>query len=79
MSSTLVPVRWELLEAVAASAPSATARGLTEPTGERFDLDRWISEHGLDVVGPAPWQGGRRWIFPICPWNPDHRNFHGAG
>jgi hypothetical protein len=74
MRATLAPVRSELLEALAASAPSATARGLTEPTGERFDLDRWISEHGLDVVGPAPWQGGRRWIFRICPWNADHRN-----
>ena len=22
----------------------------------------------------APWQGGRKWVLPVCPWNPEHRN-----
>jgi hypothetical protein len=25
-------------------------------------------------MGPLPWQGGRKWTFPICPWNSEHRN-----
>jgi hypothetical protein len=25
-------------------------------------------------VGPHPWKQGRKWIFSVCPWNPDHRN-----
>jgi hypothetical protein len=24
--------------------------------------------------GPYQWQGGRRWIFRVCPFNPEHRN-----
>jgi len=28
----------------------------------------------LDVNGPSPWNNGRKWIFRICPWNPDHTN-----
>jgi len=39
-----------------------------------FDLDRWIKECGLDLEGPEPWQCGRRWVFRVCPWNPDHQN-----
>jgi hypothetical protein len=38
-----------------------------------FDLPRWLSEHTVPVEGPRPWSSGERWIFPVCPWHPDHR------
>lgn len=44
------------------------------PSNSRFDLERWIAEHNLAVDGPRDWQGGRRWIFRVCPWNPEHTN-----
>lgn len=43
-------------------------------TGESFDVESWIATHGLDVLEPKPWQGGQKWLFRICPWNPDHRD-----
>ena len=41
---------------------------------EAFDLENWISRFCPDVEGPESWQDGRKWIFPVCPFNPDHRN-----
>lgn len=69
----------ELLEALAKSLPADTHdNGSRASTGRRqnqsFDLDRWIVDHGLDVIEPSPWQGGRRWVFRACPWNSDHRD-----
>lgn len=41
---------------------------------EQFNLDEWIARHCPDIQGPEEWHGGRKWIFPICPFNPDHTN-----
>jgi P4 family phage/plasmid primase-like protien len=67
----------ELLVALAQSVPVPPQNGRVGAGGGRaasFNLEHWIVDHGLDVLGPSPWEGGRRWIFRICPWNPDHRN-----
>lgn len=43
------------------------------PSG--FDIDRWIDTYVKDMVKPAEkWQGGRRWVFPVCPFNNAHDN-----
>lgn len=39
-----------------------------------FDLDAWIAEFCPELGEPQPWQGGRKWIFDVCPFNPDHTN-----
>jgi replicative DNA helicase len=39
-----------------------------------FDLESWIAAHGLEVAGPEPWKGGKRWVFLTCPWNSAHTN-----
>lgn len=39
-----------------------------------FDLEAWIADHCLDLSDPRDWQGGRCWVFPVCPWNPEHTN-----
>jgi hypothetical protein len=44
-----------------------------------FDVSAWLRENGLDADGPEEWrsqdgQAGRRWVFPHCPWNPEHTN-----
>ncbi len=66
------------LEALAALAPAVKPAAqpntpVRAPEGQ-FDLDRWIAEHKLDVTGPEPWQGGRRWVFRVCPWDAAHTN-----
>jgi hypothetical protein len=41
-------------------------------SGEAFDLDQWIVDHGLEVHHSAPWTTGQKWILSQCPWNLDH-------
>lgn len=33
-----------------------------------FDIEGFIHRHRLQVNGPFPWEGGRRWEFNDCPW-----------
>lgn len=37
-----------------------------------FDLEQWISDHGLDVKERTSWSGGTKWILNHCPFNPEH-------
>ena len=39
-----------------------------------FEIERWIATYCPEAEGPEPWQNGRKWVFPICPFNPDHTN-----
>jgi hypothetical protein len=66
-----------LLETLAASAPKTAVpqrTGAAQSIDQSFDVDRWIIDRSIKVVGPTPWKDGRKWVFPICPWNPDHTN-----
>jgi hypothetical protein len=41
----------------------------------KFNLQAWIEERDLPVVGEGEWgQGGHKWILNPCPWNPEHTN-----
>ena len=55
------------------SAPVATA---TSPPGtpEAFDADRWVMQFCPELGKAVPWKGGRKWVFKVCPFNPDHDN-----
>ena len=74
----LTCVPHELLERLGAYAPRAETawqpRSGSRPTLEPLNLENWIHQHNLDVIGPHEWQGGKRWIFSVCPWDSDHRN-----
>lgn len=68
-----------LLEAFATSRPPAATYAhvpgsQAARTSTRFDLVRWIEKHQLDVSGPIDWDGGKKWILRICPWNAEHTN-----
>jgi replicative DNA helicase len=68
----------ELLEKLACPPTNSTVKD--ESAGSpRFDLQQWISKHGLEVEGPRPWNGGQKFIFDICPWNGQHRKSAFAG
>jgi len=69
------PVPAEALEALASeaqpSAPRATPK--TQAAASTFRIDEWLTNHGLEVSnGPEPYEGGRRWILRVCPFNPEH-------
>jgi hypothetical protein len=38
----------------------------------QFSLDSWLAAHNVPVGEPSTWRGGRRWEFPVCPWDPSH-------
>ncbi len=73
----------EVLEALAASTSSAgppsdsekrdkttakTAPPLPPAPENAFDIEGFIHQHQIQVEGPFPWEGGRRWEFNECPW-----------
>jgi len=64
----------EKLEAVAAMLPKEPDEKPSYNGAHRsgFDLAGWILKHGLQVDGPEEWNGGKKWIFPVCPWNREH-------
>lgn len=70
--AVLEPVPYDLLEVLAAQMPTTP----TQPTktAEKFNVENWIRERIPEVGGPQDWNGGRRWVLPVCPWNPDHTN-----
>ena len=41
---------------------------------ETFEIESWIRKYCPEAEGPEPWQNGRKWIFPVCPFNSEHRN-----
>ena len=60
-----------------ARAEAPTKTSIRHPHGGRgIDVAKWIADHGLNVQGPEPYRGnlgpGKCWVFPVCPWNPDH-------
>ena len=61
--------------------PKANSNGFSSG----LDLESWIGTHLPNAFGPYPWNGGRKWLLDVCPWNPDHTNRamyvvqHGSG
>ena len=43
-------------------------------TPQVFDLDSWIRQYCPELGSQQDWKGGRKWIFPVCPFNSDHTN-----
>jgi len=65
-----VEVGREQLEALAASKPEPARKGSQGLGASEFDLEAWISGHGVPVRREGPWQqGGYRWVIKECPWN----------
>lgn len=78
----LMPVPRELLEDLAAEATVSKALSTGHrhrPDLSALDVDGFLRRHNLEAEGPEPWTGkagetGRRWVLPVCPWNPAHDN-----
>lgn len=39
-----------------------------------FSIDEWISKYCPEVDSPIAYNGGRKWLFPECPFNPAHKH-----
>jgi len=74
---TPVAVSRELLQELVSQPPVITQkRGKTVlKSGGSLDLDKWITDHGLDLAYKAPFQGlGTKYILGTCPWDGSHRD-----
>ncbi|MEW6756376.1 MAG: AAA family ATPase [Candidatus Latescibacterota bacterium] len=75
----LAVVPRERLEALAATLPPEPPRstGNASPRdghGAPFDVDAWLQEHQHEEpLRVGAWgNGGRRWVYQTCPWDPEH-------
>lgn len=75
----LAVVTREQLEtfAPASTAPGSGTSFAGGPTIGTFDLDAWIATY-LPDAKEQPWASGRRWILPVCPFNPQHAHGEAA-
>jgi hypothetical protein len=69
-------VERELLEELAAryapkAEPTRPAAAATDEPGSFFNIETFIARN-LKARDPQPYQGGRRWILEICPFNGEH-------
>ncbi len=69
-SPEIVPV--EKLQALAGTAQPPVPERI--PNDTAFYLDAWIGEHCPEAEGPTDWKDGRKWVFPVCPFNEAHDN-----
>ena len=68
----MTPVPVTLLEGLAEGAEKDAKPIRVSMPAAGFDLEAWIA--ALDVEGPETWNGGKRWVFPTCPWDSTHTN-----
>ncbi|MFA7178095.1 MAG: hypothetical protein WC114_12665, partial [Smithellaceae bacterium] len=73
---TLTTVAEEQLHRIAGEAPSAASPVSAAPhsVSAEFDLDAWIRRYCPELGAPQVWKDGRKWVFPVCPFNDKHRN-----
>jgi hypothetical protein len=68
----------EAIERLAGMAPSpASKSGYTTTAkefGASFDIDGYIAQYADQLIMRAPksWQGGRLWVFDVCPFDQSH-------
>lgn len=43
-------------------------------SSDTFNLDAWVAQYSPDAEGPESWKNGRKWVLPVCPFNPKHTN-----
>ncbi|MST99393.1 DUF3987 domain-containing protein [Victivallaceae bacterium BBE-744-WT-12] len=74
----IVPVSKEQMQDIVSHQSEDTQTDVPDDewkhTMPAFDLDSWIAQYCPELGSPQPWKGGRKWIFPVCPFNEAHTN-----
>lgn len=65
----ITPVTTDQLQALAARLPNPP-RG--KPGLASLEVAEWLRKYGIEVAREAAWQGGRKWILDVCPFNSEH-------
>lgn len=64
----------EYVAKVAAMLPKKEAPSRSNNFGEqRFDLDAFIHEHGINVVKRSAFKGGTKYVLDACPFDSNHK------
>lgn len=64
----------EMIMKVADMIPKKELPSRFNGYSDTFDIDRFISEHGIEVASVKPYKdGGRKIILSHCPFNHDHK------
>ena len=53
---------------------SLKAEPSIQSASDSFNLDDWIAKYCPEAEGPSAWKDGRKWVFSVCPFNPEHNN-----
>jgi P4 family phage/plasmid primase-like protien len=70
-TQVITPVSKQQQEAFADVLP--TDAPLDGNRGNAEELNQWVETHFPSAEGPDQWAGrGRRWVFDVCPWDPNH-------
>jgi hypothetical protein len=68
------PASIELLQKLADMAPKPAPHTYNGNGQWLFNLDQYLSSHGVAILREQPWQGGaRRLILEHCIFNPEHK------
>lgn len=68
------PTPVEMIQKVAGMIPKKEIPSRYNGYGESFDIDAFISNHGIEVSSIKPYKdGGRKIILAHCPFNPEHK------
>src|SRR5574344_389869 len=71
----IVVVSGGMLKDIVSEVPSdSSPASIDGNTPSAFCIDDWIRQHCPELGAPQEWKGGRRWVFPVCPFNPAHTN-----
>ena len=64
----------EALKALAPKKETPSPKTTYKSNGNRteFDLETWLSAHGIEVTKKEPYQGGTRYILKACPFDSNH-------
>jgi len=68
----------EAIERLAGMAPSPASKSgyttIAKEFGASFDIDGYIAQYADQLIlrAPKPWQGGRLWVFDVCPFDQSH-------
>lgn len=65
-------VKKEKLETLAAECPEEPKR-ITYKTESKFDIDSWISDHGIEVESVKSWKDTTKYILKECPFDSNHK------
>ncbi len=64
----------QILDIVGGDTVKTVSHSIPGNTQSAFDIDTWIAKYCPELGASQPWKGGRRWIFPVCPFNEAHTN-----